>query len=286
MLLMPKELPVFIVPVGGGVSKQLTWHPGTDNVKGWSPDSKQVIFSSGRESAPRSRTPRFWQVDVSGSTPTPFPMLRAETCSMSPDQKMFIYQKITPWDDGWRKYRGGQNNLLRMLNLLSLKQTTLPWHGEKVTSPQWNKDGIYYLSDRNNVVNVFKYQQGDKNDKQITHHKDYDVKHYSVDEGKIVDEQHGQLFLYIKGKYQRLTINISADFPWANPHWEDVTKQVESANISPTGKRALFVARGDVFTVPAKDGDFRNISNTSTRELSATWSADEQSITWFSDKSG
>jgi len=276
---------VFIIPVNGGSPRQLTWHPGSDEVKGWSPDSKSIIFSSGRDSAPSYRTPRFWQVNITGNTPTPLPMLRAETGSMSPDSKNFVYQKVTPWDDGWRKYRGGQNNPLRIVNLKNLKEKTLPWKGEKVTNPQWKNDGIYFLSDVNDVVNIFRFNE-DKKAIQLTKHQDYDVKNYSVDNGKLIYEQHGRLFLLKKGKTQQLNININADFPWANPHWEDVSEQVESANISPTGKRAIFVARGDVFTAPAKDGDIRNISNTSARELSASWSPDGQAIAWFSDESG
>jgi tricorn protease len=276
---------VFIIPVNGGSPKQLTWHPGTDKVKGWSPDSKSIIFSSGRDSAPTNSAPRFWQVNISGNTPISLPMLRAESGSMSPDSTKFVYQKVTPWDDGWRKYRGGQNNPLRIVKLDNLQEKKLPWKGEKVTDPQWNNDGIYFLSDVNDVVNVFRFNEGKKST-QLTHHQDYDVKNYSVDKGKIVYEQHGRLFLISNNKTQQLNINISADFPWANPHWEDVSKQIESANISPTGKRAIFVARGDVFTAPAKDGDIRNISNTSARELSASWSPDGQAIAWFSDESG
>ena len=45
------------------------------------------------------------------------------------------------------------------------------------------------------------------------------------------------------------------------------------------GERALFVARGDVFTVPAKNGPVRNITRTpGAREIDATWSPDGRRI--------
>ena len=207
---------VFVVAVGGGVPKQLTWHPGRDEVKGWASNSQAVIFGSGRNSMPSARLGKFWQVNINGTTPTALPMIRAETGSMSPDSKQFVYRKITPWDDGWRKYRGGQNNPLRLLNLSSLKETPLPWEGEKITDPQWEKEGIYFLSDKNDVVNIFKLDETTQSIVQLSKHEDYDVKSYGVDGDTIVYEQHGRLFALKSGKSKALKIKIAADFPWAN----------------------------------------------------------------------
>lgn len=277
---------VYVVSADGGSPKQLTWHPGNDIVKGWSTDGQSVIFSSSRDSAPVSSISRFWQVDIKGSTPTPLPMLRAESGSMSPDSKHFVYQKVSPWDDGWRHYRGGQNNPLRIVTFSTLDEEKLPWKGEKVTAPIWTKDGIYYLSDINRVVNIFKLDIKSKQSEQLTHHDDYDVKNFSVDGQTIIYEQQGRLFSLTNGKTSQLKINLHADFPWAEPHWVDAGKQIESATLSPNGKRALFVARGDVFSVPSKYGDIRNLSKSASREVSAAWSRDGQKVAWFTDNSG
>ena len=47
------------------------------------------------------------------------------------------------------------------------------------------------------------------------------------------------------------------------PHWEDVTNRLTRISLSPTGKRVLVEARGEIFTVPSDKGDVRNLSHSS-----------------------
>src|ERR1051326_881673 len=44
---------VYVMPSGGGVPRPLTHHPGVDEVMGWTPDSKAVLFRSARNSYSR-----------------------------------------------------------------------------------------------------------------------------------------------------------------------------------------------------------------------------------------
>lgn len=276
---------VFIVNVSGGTPKQLTWHPGDDVVNGWSKDSKFVTFSSGRDHAPRGQS-RLYKVALTGNTPTDLPMIRADKGSYSEDGTQFVYQKVQQWDDGWRKYRGGQNNPLRIVNLTTLQEQKLPFSGEKIVKPNWIGENIYYLSDIDDVMNVFSYNIKSKKTNKITNHDDYDVKDFSADGSNVVYEQQGRFFLVKDGTASQLNIRIQSDFPWTIPQWKNVNKSIESIALSANGKRAMFTARGDVFTVPVKHGDTRNISNSAAREVAATWSPDGKSIAWFSDASG
>ncbi|QDP01016.1 S41 family peptidase [Thalassotalea sp. PS06] len=287
---------VFIVPVGGGEIKQLTWHPGTDLVRSWSPDSKQVVFISSREGAPIA-LPKFFTVSIHGQTPQAMPMPRGQYGGFSPDGEQFVYQKVTPWDDGWRKYRGGQNQPLRIADLNSLDEVMLPWVQEKQTLPQWHGNFIYFLSDRDGVLNVFRIGKNARNAEQaqqLTFYNDYDVKSYAVSASRLVWEQHGRLYqANIDGDVtaqslqpKAIELTLHADFPWSREQWVKANKFIETAAISPTGKRALFVARGEVFSVPSEHGEERNLSNSWHREVNAQWSADGKHIAWFSDESG
>src|SRR5262249_18395965 len=57
--------------------------------------------------------------------------------------------------------------------------------------------------------------------------------------------------------------------------------------ISPDGKRAVLAARGDVYTVPAKDGSVRNLTRTpGIREQKVVWSPDGRWIAYVSDRTG
>ena len=44
------NIDVFVMPATGGTPKRLTFHPAPDKAIGWTPDGKNVLFSSGRTS--------------------------------------------------------------------------------------------------------------------------------------------------------------------------------------------------------------------------------------------
>ncbi|MEX0601754.1 MAG: PDZ domain-containing protein, partial [Bacteroidota bacterium] len=67
----------------------------------------------------------------------------------------------------------------------------------------------------------------------------------------------------------------------------DVSKQVTNYEIAPDGSRALFGARGDVFTVPVKHGNTRNLTQTpGVHERNSKWSPDGKWIAYISDATG
>src|SRR5206468_3601407 len=71
------------------------------------------------------------------------------------------------------------------------------------------------------------------------------------------------------------------------PRLEDVSKSAHEASVSPSGKRAVFEARGDIFTVPAENGVVRNLTRSSgVAERFPAWSPDARWIAYFSDRSG
>ena len=79
----------------------------------------------------------------------------------------------------------------------------------------------------------------------------------------------------------------AGDFPWMMPQWEDVTSRMTNLALSPTGKRVVVEARGEIFTIPAEKGDVRNLTNSSgSAERDPAWSPDGRFVSYFSDKSG
>jgi dipeptidyl aminopeptidase/acylaminoacyl peptidase len=71
------------------------------------------------------------------------------------------------------------------------------------------------------------------------------------------------------------------------PVYEDVSKSITNFEISPDGKRAIFGSHGEVFTVPEKYGETRNLTQSSgIHERDSKWSADGKWISYISDKTG
>lgn len=281
---------VYIVPIDGGEPKRLTWHPGADITQGWMPDGKAVYFTSGREGYPTVNA-KFFTVPVTGGTPTAMVVPFGFVGSLSPDGKTMAFQPYSFWDPEWRNYRGGQAQPIWLFNMTTHETVkTVQGDRERHTAPVWNNGILYFLSEQDFINNVWSYDPKTKQQKQLTFHKDFDVKNLASGGNGLVYEQGGYLHNLdlSSAKTTQLEINVKGDLNWGRPRWNDLgAGSLINASLSPTGKRALFESRGEVFTVPKENGDWRNITNTpGSADRAPVWSPDGQKIAWFSDASG
>jgi len=280
---------VYTVPVIGGEPKRLTYHPGPDLTRGWSPDGSEVIFASGRMRAPYPDPDKLWKISKSGGNPKAFILPKAVNGKFSPDGKQFVYEEVLPWEEEFRNYRGGQNTPLRIFDLNTYAVQKLPWENSRDIKPLWMNDMIYFLSDRDLAMNIWSYQESTKKVQQVTFFKEFDCKNLGGNSMQLIFENGGFLYTYSPsiGQPVKLSISVEGDFPWARPRWTSIEKYIESYSVSPNGKRVAMSARGDVFTIPAKKGDARNITySDGIADRAAAWSPDGKSICWFSDEGG
>lgn len=277
---------VYIVSVNGGDPKRLTWHPNGSSVRGWTNDGKSILYASSRETAPRPYN-RLWTIPVKGGAPSLLSKQWGYDGSFSSNGKKMVIDKMSRWDGEWRAYRGGQNTPLIILDLASSDETLLPHTNTTDVQPLWMGDDIYFLSDRDLVMNIWKYNTKSKDLSQVTKFKGSDVKWLSGHKNKLVYERNGYIHTFdlSSKKSKQLNIHVVGDFPWAETKWENVSRRARSASLSPNGKRAIMESRGDVFTVPLKFGDARNITQSSgTADRAPIWSPKGDKIAWFSDK--
>ena len=193
------------------------------------------------------------------------------------------------WDEERRNYRGGQNRPVWIVDLKSYDLVSPPWTDSKDVDPVWVGDSVYFISDRDGVANVWSYDTKSKKLAQVTRFADFDVKAIDAGPGVVVFEQAGYVHEMDPrtGKEHVVNITATGDFPWMMPRWEDVTSRMANIALSPTGKRVVVEARGEIFTIPAEKGDVRNISHSSaSAERDPAWSPDGKYVSYFSDKSG
>jgi tricorn protease len=280
---------VYVVAAGGGEPRRLTWHPGGDLVQGWTPDGKRILFTSGRASWAPSGAPRFWTVPAEGGVEEPMPLPRGYQGKIAADGNRIAYRMNNSWDEERRNYKGGQNRPIWIVDLKTYQLVTPPWTGSKDMDPAWVGDTVFFVSDRDGVANVWSYDVNTRKLAQATQFGDFDVKTLDSGAGAVVFEQAGEIHELDPrtGKEHVVPITAAGDFPWMMPRWEDVTSRMTNIGLSPTGKRAVVEARGEIFTIPAEKGDVRNLTNSSgSAERDPAWSPDGKYVSWFSDKSG
>jgi tricorn protease len=283
------NLDVYVVAAGGGEPRRLTWHPGPDQVQGWTPDGKSVVFASGRATWAPGPAPRFWIVPAAGGPEEPMALPRAYQGRISPDGGRIAYRLNNSWDEERRNYRGGQNRPVWITDLKSFETVSPPWDGSKDMDPAWLGDRVVFISDRDGVANVWACDARGERLAQLTRFTDFDVKTLDAGAGVVVFEQKGLIHELdpASGREHVVPITASGDFAWMMPQWEDVGGLLTNLALSPTGKRVLVEARGEIFTIPAEKGDARNLTRSSgAADRDPAWSPDGKWIAYWSDRSG
>jgi tricorn protease len=289
---------VFVIPVEGGEPRQLTYYNdvgplpprgGWDNtVMGWTPDGKSVLFRSNRV-AQSNRLSRPYLISVDGGTEQPLPITESGSASFSPDGERLAFTPITNEFRGWKRYRGGQSPDVWIYDLARNTSEQITNTRAQDMVPVWLGDTVYYLSDRDWTMNLFAYNTRTKKTRKVTNHTDYDVLWPSGSGEELVFEAGGYVYRLNadSGKEERVLIKVYGDFPDTVPYFKNVKANIEYYSLSPAGVRALFSARGDIFTAPAKEGEVRNLTDSQgVRETAPAWSPDGRWVAYLSDRSG
>lgn len=290
---------VYVVPAAGGVPQQLTFYPargpltprwGYDNqVYGWTADSQRVLFRALREGWDLTDS-RLFLVSREGGPAEALPMPVSGGGDLSSDGAHVVYSPLTRDFRTWKRYEGGWAQDLYIFHVGANEIEPVAHSPRTERDPMWIGEAIYFASDRTGTLNLFRYDVKGHQVEQLTHSTTWDVRWPSKgDDGEIVYESDGELVLYdTKTKSEKkLAISVPDDGVSRRPARVSAGDAIEGYTLSPKGERALFVARGDVFSVPIEKGPTRNLTHTSgVHERGAVWSPDGHAVVFLSDASG
>ncbi len=285
---------LYTVRTTGSVSTRLTHHGATEVMCDWTPDGRLLYFTNAL-SGLRRQTQLFTIRDT-GGMPTRIPVPYGANGAISADGKWLAYTPHTRDRRTWKRYRGGMATDIWLFNLQTHEsQQITDWEGTD-SLPMWQGNLIYYLSDQdgNARLNIWAYDVNTKKRRQITHMDQYDVKWPAMGPGangggEIVYQRGPDLVLLdlSTGKQSIVNVTIPGDRPTIRSRQVDYSDFITSGDISPTGKRAVFEARGNIWTIPAKHGTPRHLTRTDdAAERNPTWSPDGRWIAYFSDQTG
>ena len=292
---------VYVMPGDGGVPKRITTTTtvGRDDISDrmgpnnivmtWENTKPLVVFRSRMRSF-NSFIGELYTAGLDGDLPQQLPVPRGGFASFSPDDSKMAYNRVFREFRTWKHYRGGMADDVWIFDFKTGQTTNLTNDPSQDICPMWGPDNrIYFISDRDGRMNLFSTDLSGKDTKQLTTFKDYDIKFPSIGKDAIVFEQAGYIWRYdlASGKADLVPIDIKEDFASGRSAVVDASKHIESVSAAPDGQRAIVVARGDLYSVPGKDGTPRNLTRTSNaHERDAVWSPDGKWIAYNSDATG
>ncbi|HEV2803456.1 MAG TPA: S41 family peptidase [Chthoniobacterales bacterium] len=292
---------VYVMPAEGGAPKRITTTAtiGRDDVSdrmgpnnivmAWENTKPLVVFRS-RMNSFNSFVGELYTASMDGDLPQQLPVPRGGFASFSPDDSKMAYNRVFREFRTWKHYRGGMADDVWIFDFKTGQITNLTNDPSQDICPMWGPDNrIYFISDRDGRMNLFSTDLTGKDTKQLTTFKDYDIKFPTIGKDAVVFEQAGYIWRYdlASGQSAVVPIDIKEDFASGRSAMVDASKHVESASTAPDGQRAIVVARGDLYSVPAKDGAPRSLTRTSNaHERDAVWSPDGKWIAYNSDATG
>jgi tricorn protease len=291
---------VYVMPAQGGEPRQLTYYPargplaprhGYDNqVYGWTPDGAAVLFKAWRDADGIRSEGALYTVPAAGGPASALPMPTAGAGDFAPDGKRLAYSPLFRDFRTWKRYQGGWAQDLYLFDLASHDAKPIAQTVRSERDPMWIGDAVYFSSDRDGTLNLYRYDLTSQAVDQLTRSTSADVRWPSSDNrGRIVYELGGALRVMDTQTRvdKELAVFVPDDGVSRRPAHVSAAKQVEDFTLSPKGERALFVARGDVFTLPIEHGPSRNLTHSSgAHDKWARWSPDGRKIAFVSDRSG
>jgi len=290
---------VFIIPSKGGVPRRLTYtatlnrddvsdRMGPNNiVMAWR-NSNEIVYRS-RKQTFNSFKGQLFQVSKNGGLSKELPLPSGGWCSFSDDGKKMAYNRVFREFRTWKYYKGGMADNVWIYDFETKETINITNNDNQNVFPMWHGDKVYFLSDRNRTMNLFEYDLNTKTTTKITNYTNYDVKFPSLGNESIIFENGGYIYNYnfTDKKITKVTVNINNDLTTGRDELKDASKYINSWAVSPDGKRVVFGARGDVYTVPAKSGITRNLTASSgVHDRNVEWSPVGDYISYISDRTG
>lgn len=276
---------IYTMPVNGGLPERRTFE-GDAQPAGWAPDGRLMISTSRYSTLPGEK---LVLIDAQGKRDI-VPLAEAAEGVYSGDGHTLFF---TRWGRQWsetKRYKGGwAENLWRFDGKSEAVPLTADYDGTS-GHPMFANGRVYFLSDRDGVMNVWSMNEDGRDVKQESHQKVFDVESASLSDGHIVYASGADLWNFdlSSGHEEIIPLTLQSDFDQLREHWvKKPTDYLTGVHIAPDGSKAVFTARGEVFTIPVQNGrTVRVAADSGLRFREARFAPDGKSIVALSTQTG
>ena len=290
---------VYVMPASGGEPVRLTYtatldrddisdRMGPNNITLTWKDNENIVYRSRKQSFNDFKGQLFL-VSVKGGLSEELPLPVGGFCSYSPDKTQLAYNQVFREFRTWKYYQGGMADDISIYDFKTKKTEKITDNPNQDIFPMWIGKEIYYLSDRDRIMNMFCYNTETKQTRKVTDFKEYDIKFPSLGDQSIVFENGGYIYNFDIATQQatKIPVYIDEDLVGGRTKLVDASRRIGDADISPDGNRLVVSARGDIYSVPVKSGITRDLTETSgVHERNPGWSPDGKWIAYISDATG
>ncbi len=276
---------VYVMPTSGGTPRRVTADPTGAALLGWTPDGSGLLFRSSRQSS--MRDVQLFVVPIAGGAPRALPIQKAAQGSFSPDGTQIAFSKFPIENHWWKRYKGGWSNQIWIGDLVKRKFWRINDHRVNEQYPVWVGTQVFYVSEQEGSANLWSYNVSEGKSRRLTNHKGVDVKAPSSDGKRLVYQVGNELWFYdiATGKETLAQLSLRSDRLHARA--TTAAGNLGEWSLGPTGKRVVAVSRGQLSSLPVKDGEIRPLApDVPAMMKSPTWSRDGKQVAFISDRSG
>jgi tricorn protease len=251
----PTEM--YVLPLAGGPARRLTFQAARCVPVGWRPGSRDIVYAS-TAGQPAGFGARLFTVPADGGPPRPLPLGPADTVAYAPDGRVVVGRN-TADPARWKRYRGGCAGELWIGAGEDGPFDPLLALPGNVAAPCWVGDRIYFVSDHEDMGNVYSCGPDGADLRRHSDHRDFYARNLTADGQRLVYHAGGELHLLDPdaGRSRPVRVDLASTRTQRGRRFVTAANHVESAALSPDGTTLAVVSRGHAFTLAHWSGPVR-----------------------------